>query len=164
MPSTVPRARVAPAPQRTRHAIVHGTPATSNFDGHARARASPVVARRRPISCDSSRATRLPPSLYADYILRLQDTEPESFQIMLRLLLVALPLVVASPAAFDAQEIDALQIEVQVPLQIEVRSPPESRPLRPAATRDQHDSPALHSTPHARHPPTANITMDALRH
>jgi hypothetical protein len=83
---------------------------------------------------------------------------------MLRLLLVALPLVVASPAAFDAQEIDALQIEVQVPLQIEVRSPPESRPLRPAATRDQHDSPALHSTPHARHPPTANITMDALRH
>ena len=83
---------------------------------------------------------------------------------MLRLLLVALPLVVASPAAFDAQEIDALQIEVQFPLQIEVRSPPESRPLRPAATRDQHDSPALHSTPHARHPPTANITMDALRH
>jgi hypothetical protein len=100
---------------------------------------------------------------------------------MLRLLLVALPLVVASPAAFDAQEIDALQIEVQspaafdaqeidalqievqFPLQIEVRSPPESRPLRPAATRDQHDSPALHSTPHARHPPTAHVAMDAPR-
>ena len=69
---------------------------------------------------------------------------------MLRLLLVALPLVVASPAAFDAQEIDALQIEVQspaafdaqeidalqievqFPLQIEVRYPPGSRPLRPS--------------------------------
>ena len=46
--------------------------------------------------------------------------------MLLRLLLVALPLVVASPAAFDAQEIDALQIEVQFPLLIEVRSPPES--------------------------------------
>jgi hypothetical protein len=57
---------------------------------------------------------------------------------MLRLLLVALPLVVASP--------------------FEVRSPPESRPLRPAATRDQHHSPATHTTPHARHPPTAHIT------
>jgi hypothetical protein len=45
-----------------------------------------------------------------------------------------------------------------------VRSPPESRPLRPAATRDQHDSPALHSTPHARHPPTAHVAMDAPRH
>ena len=65
---------------------------------------------------------------------------------MLRLLLVALPLVVASPAAFDAQEIDALQFEVQFPLQFEVRSPPESHPLRPAATRDQHDSPATHTT------------------
>ena len=84
---------------------------------------------------------------------------------MLRLLLVALPLVVALPAAFDAQEIDALQFEVQFPLQFEVRSPPESHPLRPAATRDQHDSPATtHTTPHARHPPTAHITMDAPRH
>ena len=91
---------------------------------------------------------------YADYILRLQDTEPESLGIMLRLLLVALPLVVALPAAFDkqevdAQQVDALQIEVQAPLQFEVRSPPKSRPLRPAATRDQHRQPrhnALHST------------------
>jgi len=82
---------------------------------------------------------------------------------MLRLLLVALPLVVASPAAVDAQEIDALQFKVQFP-QFEVRSPPESRPLRPAARRDQHDSPATHTTPHARHPPTAHITMDAPRH
>eukprot|EP00900_Chrysochromulina_parva_P018233 jgi/Chrpa1/26410/Chrysochromulina_OHIO_Genome00008668-RA len=38
---------------------------------------------------------------------------------MLRFLLVALPLVVASPAAFDAQEVDALQFEVQSPLQFE---------------------------------------------
>ena len=132
MPSTVPRARVAPAPQRTRHAIVHGTPATSNFDGHARARASPVAARRRPISCDSSRATRLPPSLYADYILRLQDTEPESLEIMLRLLLVALPLVVALPAAFDKPELNALQFEAQFPLQLEVRSPPSPALFAPS--------------------------------
>ncbi len=76
---------------------------------------------------------------------------------MLRLLLVALPLVVASPAAFDAQEIDALHIEVQFPLQIEVRSPPESRPLRPAATRDQHDSPRIHTLHSARTTP-ANRT------
>jgi hypothetical protein len=68
---------------------------------------------------------------------------------MLRLLLVALPLVVALPAAFDAQEANALQFEVQSPLQFEVRSPPEYRPLLPAATRDQHNSPTTaHSTPH----------------
>jgi hypothetical protein len=84
---------------------------------------------------------------------------------MLRLLLVALPLVVALPAAFDAQEVNALQFEVQSPLQFEVRSPPKSRPLRPAATRDQHDRPATaHSTPHAHHPPSAHITMDEPRH
>ena len=80
---------------------------------------------------------------------------------MLRLLLVALPLVVASPAAFDAQEIDALQFEVQFPLQFEVRSPPESHPLRPAATRDQHDSPATHTqlrTHDTRQPHTSQWT------
>ena len=62
---------------------------------------------------------------------------------MLRLLIVALPLVVALPAAFDEQEANAIQFEVQSPLQFEVRSPPESRPHRPAATRDQHNT--LHS-------------------
>ena len=75
---------------------------------------------------------------YADYILRL-DTEPESLEIMLRLLIVALPLVFALPAAFDNQETNAiqfevqstLQFEVQSTLQFEVRSPPESRPLLP---------------------------------
>ena len=40
-----------------------------------------MAVRRRSISRDSSRATRLPASLYADYILRLQDTEPESLEI-----------------------------------------------------------------------------------
>ena len=76
---------------------------------------------------------------YADYILRLQDADPESLEIMLRLLIVALPLVVALPAAFDNQETNAiqfevqstLQFEVQSTLQFEVRSPPESRPLLP---------------------------------
>ena len=56
---------------------------------------------------------------------------------MLRLLIVALPLVVALPAAFDNQETNAIQFEVQTTLQFEVqstlqfevRSPPESRPL-----------------------------------
>jgi hypothetical protein len=67
---------------------------------------------------------------YADYILRL-DTEPESLEIMLRLLIVALPLVFALPAAFDNQETNAIQFEVQSTLQFEVRSPPESRPLLP---------------------------------
>jgi hypothetical protein len=43
---------------------------------------------------------------------------------MLRLLLVALPLVVALPAAFDKQELNALQFEAQSPLHLEVRSPP----------------------------------------
>ena len=74
---------------------------------------------------------------YADYILRLQDADPESLEIMLRLLIVALPLVVALPAAFDNQETNAIQFEVQTTLQFEVqstlqfevRSPPESRPL-----------------------------------
>jgi hypothetical protein len=47
---------------------------------------------------------------------------------MLRLLIVALPLVVALPAAFDKQEVNALQFEVQSPLRFEVRSPPESLP------------------------------------
>ena len=56
---------------------------------------------------------------------------------MLRLLIVALPLVVALPAAFDEQEVNALHFE-QSPLQFEVRSPPESRPHLPAATQDQH--------------------------
>ena len=58
---------------------------------------------------------------------------------MLRLLIVALPLVVALPAAFDEQEVNALHFE-QSPLQFEVRSPPESRPHLPAATQDQHKS------------------------
>jgi hypothetical protein len=88
-----------------------------------------------PHACDRCRATHraLPactPS-NADYILRLQHTEPESLEIMLRLLIVALPLVVALPAAFDEQELNAFQFEVQSRLQFKVRSPPESRPLVP---------------------------------
>ena len=82
---------------------------------------------------------------------------------MLRLLIVALPLVVALPAAFDEQEVNILQFEVQTPLQFEVRSPPESRPHLPAASQDQHKSPAAHSTPRAQHP-SAPITIHAPRH
>ena len=93
-----------------------------------------------PYACDQCRAThRAQPACtpsYADYILRLEDTEPESLEIMLRLLIVALPLVVALPAAFDEQEVNAFQFEVQSPFQLEVRSPPESRPLLPAATQE----------------------------
>jgi hypothetical protein len=156
------RARVAPAPQRPRHSIALITPAPSTALG-----ADAREPTQWPHAGDRYRATHraLPARLpsYADCILRLQDTEPESLEIILRLLLVAFPLVIALPAAFDAQ--DALQFEVQSPLQLEVRSPPKSRPLRPAATRVQHDSPATaHSTPHAHHPPSAYITMDAPRH
>ena len=57
---------------------------------------------------------------------------------MLRLLLIALPLVVALPAVFVEYEVNALKLEVQSPR--EVRSPPESRPHPPAATRDQHNA------------------------
>ena len=64
---------------------------------------------------------------------------------MLRLLLVALPLVVALPAAFDNQETNAIQFEVQSTLQFKVRSPPESRPLLPAATREQHTTAPPHT-------------------
>jgi hypothetical protein len=141
MPSAVPRAphgwlaRAWRQPRSARATQALGTPAP-------RAR----EPTQWPHAGDRYRAThRALPALlpyYADYMLRLQDAEPKSLEIMLRFLLVALPLVVASPAAFDAQEVDALQFEVQSPLQFEVRSPPKSRPLRPAATRDQHDSPA----------------------
>jgi hypothetical protein len=44
-----------------------------------------------------------------------------------------------------------------------VRSPPESRPLLPAAPREintPHNSTATHSTPHARHP-CAHIPVHA---
>jgi hypothetical protein len=112
--------------------------------GRASARANPVAARLRSTSRDSSRATRLPSC--ADYILRLQDTKPESLEIsMLRLLLVALQLDFALPAALDEQEANAIQFVVQSTLQFEVRSPPESRPLLPAAARDQHTT----APPHA---------------
>ena len=72
-------------------------------------------------SVDVARATHhalpaCPPS-YADYILRLQNTEPKRLEIMLRLLIVALPLVVAWAAAFDEQEANAIQFEVQSPFQ-----------------------------------------------
>ena len=155
-------ARVAPDAQRRRRAIAfHARPKHLRW---ARTRASQIqwqhaVDRYRATHC--ALPTRLPS--YADYILRLQDADPESLEIMLRLLIVALPLVVALPAAFDEQEANAIQFEVQSPLQFEVRSPPESRPHRPAATRDQHNSPATHSTPHAQHQDT-RITMHAPRH
>jgi hypothetical protein len=76
------RARVAPAPQQPRRAIALGTPAISIFAGRARTRrANPVAVRRRSIYRATHRAlpARLPH--YADYILRLQDTKPESFEI-----------------------------------------------------------------------------------
>jgi hypothetical protein len=172
MPSAVPRAR---AWRQTRSARAtplrwaRPRPATSLKLRWAHAR----EPTQWPHAGDRYRAThralvpaRLPS--YADYILRLQDTESESLEIMLRLLLVALPLVVALPAAFDKQEANALHCEVQSPLQLEVRSPPNQVPPSspPAATRDQHDSPTTaHSTPHAHHPPSAHISLSPrVRH
>ena len=164
-----------PAPCRARaRGASPAAPASLNCAGHARAkhcagrgraRANPVAARRRSISRHSSRATRPPAFLRRLHPETSRHRTRESLEIMLRLLLVALPLVVALPAAFDKPELHAFQFEAQSPLQFKVRSPPESRPLRPAATRAQHDSPATaHSTPHAHHPPSAHITMDAPRH
>jgi hypothetical protein len=146
-------------------------PAASNCAGHAHARqlhwartraSNPVAARLRSMSCDLSRATRLHAFLRS---LHPETTrhQTESLDIMLRLLIVALPIVVALPAASNEQEVKALQFEVQSLLQFEVRSPPESRPLLPAATEDQHKSPATHSTLHAQHT-SAPITIHAPRH
>ena len=159
------RARVAPAPQRPRHSIALITPAPSTALGADAREPTLVAARRRSISRHSSRATRPPAFLRRLHPETSRHRTRESLEIMLRLLLVALPLVVALPAAFDKPELHAFQFEAQSPLQFKVRSPPESRPLRPAATRAQHYSPATaHSTPHAHHPPSAHITMDAPRH
>ena len=129
---------------------------------------------QRPHACDRRRAPHrathralpaCPPS-YADYILA--DTtrhEPESLEIMLRLLLVALPLVVALPAAFDEQEANAIQFEVQSPLQFEVRSPPDSRPLLPAAPQEINTTAPPH-TPlrtHNTHAHTSPFTRRGTR-
>ena len=72
---------------------------------------------------------------------------------MLRLLIVTLLLVVA---AFDEQEADAIQFEV--------RSPPESRPLLPAAPQETTQQP-LHSTPrtHNTHAHTSPCTRRGAR-
>ena len=77
------------------------------------------------MSCDSSRATCLH-ALQRRLHPETTYTEPESLEIMLHLLIVALPLVVALPAAFDEQELNAFLFEVQSRLQSNVRSPPES--------------------------------------
>jgi hypothetical protein len=144
-----------------RQATALGTPTPSNCAVGAHAR----EPTQWPHACDRRRATHralpaCPPS-YADYILRLQDTKPESLEIMLRLLIVALPLVVAYalPAAFDEQEANAIQFEVQYPLQLEVRSisarvPPESRPLLPAAPREINTQQPRHTLHSARTTPT----------
>ena len=163
----MPRAVICPSPAALepsiRQATALGTSTPSYCAGRASARANPVAARLRSTSRDSSRS--YPPAcLPTQTIMRLQDTKPESLEIsMLRLLLVALPFDYALPAALDEQEANAIQFVVQSTLQFEVRSPPESRPLLPAATRDQHTSPAAHSTPRARHPNAPN-TIPAPRH
>ena len=82
---------------------------------------------------------------------------------MLRLLLVALPLVVALPAAFDKQEANALHCEVQSPLQLEVRSPPKSRPLRPQPPREINTIAQPQHTPLRTHT-TRQAHTSASRH
>jgi hypothetical protein len=84
---------------------------------------------------------------------------------MLRLLIVALPLVVALPAAFEEQEANAIQFEVQSPLLFEVRSPPESRPLLPAAPQEINTTAPPH-TPlrtHITHAHTSPCTRRGTR-
>ena len=151
-----------------RQATAMGTPTPSTCAVGARAR----EPTQWPHACDQRRATHralpaCPPS-YADYILRLQDTKPESLEIMLRLLIVALPLVVALPAPFDEQEANAIQFEVQSPLQFEVLSPPESRPLLPAALREintQQPRHILHSARWQSLPPMpAHVARSSRQH
>ena len=84
---------------------------------------------------------------------------------MLRLLIVALPLVVALPAAFEVQEANAIQFEVQSSLLFEVRSPPESRPLLPAAPQEINTTAPPH-TPlrtHITHAHTSPCTRRGTR-
>ena len=82
---------------------------------------------------------------------------------MLHLLLVALPLVVALPAAFDKQEANALHCEPQSPLQLEVRSPPKSRPLRPQPPREINTIAQPQHTPLRTHT-TRQAHTSASRH
>ena len=158
------RARVAPAPQRPRHSIALGTPAPSTALG-----ADAREPTQWPHAGDRYRATHraLPARLpsYADYILRLQDIEnPGASRSMLRLLLVALPLVVALLAAFDEHEVDALQLVVRSPLQFQVRSPPKSRPLRPQPPRELNTIAQPQHTPLRSHTTRQAHTSQWTRH
>jgi hypothetical protein len=142
-----------PQPRSTR--AIHPP---SNFAGHAhtkrlqRARKRASQPSGRTPAIDVARLIALVPARLpsaAHNIMRQQDTEPESLEIsMLRLLLVALQLDFALPAALDEQEANAIQFVVQTTLQFEVRSPPESRRLLPAATRDQHTTAPPHTHLH----------------
>ena len=105
---------MASAPQRPRH-----PPSNILRCGRACTRASQPCGRTPAI--DVARLiARYPPARLPTQTTSCDYTEPESLEIMLRLLIVALPLVVALPAAFDEQEANAIQFEVQSPLQFEV--------------------------------------------
>ena len=134
-------------------------------------RASQPIDRTPAI--DSSRAARLPacPPSYADYILRLLDTKPESCERHQtrepqdhaapsdRRITTRRRLAGGVRRAGGQRHSVRGSISASVRGAISARVPPSS-PSR--AARDQHNSPATHSTPHAQHP-RAHITMHAPR-
>jgi len=151
------RAGASPAAHAPRNCAGHARAKQLRW---ARAHAASQPSGRTPAIDIARLIARYPPACLPTQTTSwdFKTPNPRASRSMLRLLLVALPLVVALPAAFDRPEVNALQFEFQPPLQLEVRSPPESRFLRPAATQDQHDSPSTHSTLHSARTPPAKRT------
>ena len=160
------RARVAPAPQRPRHSIALITPAPSTALGADAREPTLVAARRRSISRHSSRATRPPAFLRRLHPETSRHREPGSLEInaapSARRITTRRRLAGGIRRTRGRRPSARGAVPASVPGAISAQVPPSSPP---AGTRDQHDSPTTaHSTPHAHHPPSAHITMDAPRH
>ena len=141
--------------------------------GRARARANPrvettLIPTLRPHACDRCRATHralpaCPPS-NADNILRLlirhRNREPQDHAAPSdRRITTCHRLAGVRRTGGQRQSVrGAISASVRGAISARVPASPPSR-----ATRDQHNSPATHSTPHAQHP-SAHITMHAPRH
>ena len=138
-------------------------PAASNCAGHARARANPVAARLRSMSCDSSRDTRLHAFLRSLHpeTTRHQTREPRDHAAPSDRRITTRRRLAGGVRRTGGQRHSVRgEISASVRGAISARVPPSS-PSR--ATRDQHNSPATHSTPHAQHP-CAHLTMHAPRY
>ena len=166
MPSAEPRAWRQPRSTRATQ-----LPKPSNFAGRARARAHPVAARRRSISRDSSRASthplaflrRLHPETSRHRTREPRDhAAPSARRITTRRRVAGGVRQTGGRRTAGRRPADRGSSSASVRGAISAQVPPSSPP---AATRDQHDSPTTaHSTPHAHHPPSARIKMDAPRY